>query len=178
MSGQATATVEVLTAEVRVLMVGSRQITLSVAKQLDTVNLYDLDPMGRVKLGDGTSRVIGRHRESGVLAVAICRPGAEFSCICRTPLSGCSVRDQIRGSSSSNEWWITYDARSIRLMDYTDCGVEHQQLPGWSRCPPRPSVEAQRWRNTLSGSRAFIANLEAMHTAAMEMPLIVLAGLR
>ena len=37
-NGTQTATVETLTAEVRVLMVGSRQITPSVVKQLDRVN--------------------------------------------------------------------------------------------------------------------------------------------
>ena len=43
-SEMTTATVETLTAEVRVLAVGNRQITLSVAKQLDFVEqtLYQL----------------------------------------------------------------------------------------------------------------------------------------
>ena len=43
-----TARVEVLTAEVRVLMVGSRQITLSVHAQLDEVPYTALEPFGRV----------------------------------------------------------------------------------------------------------------------------------
>lgn len=52
MSGStSTATVETLTAEVRVLVVGNRQITLSVAKQLDFVSLDELKVFGRVKLG-------------------------------------------------------------------------------------------------------------------------------
>jgi len=46
-----TATVETLTAEVRVLMVGSRQATLSVAKQLDRARYEDMEPMGRVRIG-------------------------------------------------------------------------------------------------------------------------------
>lgn len=45
-----TATVETLTAEVRVLMVGSRQITLSVARQLDEVAYWDITPFGRISL--------------------------------------------------------------------------------------------------------------------------------
>lgn len=44
-----TATVEVLTAAVRVLMVGSRQITLSVFNQLDAVAPDDIQPFGRVR---------------------------------------------------------------------------------------------------------------------------------
>jgi hypothetical protein len=45
----ATATVEVLTAEVRVLMVGSRQVTLSVYRQLDETLPECIEPFGRVK---------------------------------------------------------------------------------------------------------------------------------
>jgi hypothetical protein len=47
-----TATVETLTAEVRVLMVGKRQITLSVAKQLDMVKYDDLTVFGRIRMSD------------------------------------------------------------------------------------------------------------------------------
>lgn len=43
-----TATVETLTAEVRVLMVGNRQVTLSVYRQLDKVDLMEIEPFGRV----------------------------------------------------------------------------------------------------------------------------------
>lgn len=46
-----TATVETLTAEVRVLMVGNRQITLSIFKQLDAVHPDRLIPFGRVRSG-------------------------------------------------------------------------------------------------------------------------------
>jgi hypothetical protein len=44
-----TATVEVLTAQVRVLQVGSRQVTLSVYRQLDHVLPDEIEPFGRVK---------------------------------------------------------------------------------------------------------------------------------
>jgi hypothetical protein len=45
------ATVEVLTAEVRVLQVGSRQITLSVARQLDLIEPELIIPFGRITTG-------------------------------------------------------------------------------------------------------------------------------
>lgn len=46
------ATVEVLTAEVRVLMVGSRQVTLSVYKQLDVAILgREFEIFGRIRAG-------------------------------------------------------------------------------------------------------------------------------
>lgn len=48
-SGTLTATVQALTAEVRVMMVGSRQVTMSVYKQLDKVEPNDLaEIFGRV----------------------------------------------------------------------------------------------------------------------------------
>jgi hypothetical protein len=74
------ATVELLAAEVRVLMVGSRQITTSVAKQLDRVEWEELaECFGRVRLEAGDHRpgvtgfmigpVIGRTA-GGVLALS------------------------------------------------------------------------------------------------------------
>lgn len=86
MSGDvATATVETLTAEVRVLMVGSRQVTLSVARQLDWIDITQLEPFGRVAIrpparGDGWGgtyideldmTLIGRDRRNGVLSLAV-----------------------------------------------------------------------------------------------------------
>jgi hypothetical protein len=60
------ATVEVLTAEVRVLMVGSRQVTLSVYGQLDKVSPDQIRPFGRVAPRDalpGRIYVIGKKSD-------------------------------------------------------------------------------------------------------------------
>lgn len=57
--GPKEARVEVLRAEVRVLMVGSRQVTLSVARQLDVVEPTKIKPWGRVRIDkDPTGQVI------------------------------------------------------------------------------------------------------------------------
>jgi hypothetical protein len=56
------ARVEVLTAEVRVLMVGSRQVTMSVYNQLDQVKPGEIEPFGRVAprdAGSGWVNVVG-----------------------------------------------------------------------------------------------------------------------
>lgn len=72
-----TATVETLTAQVHTLVIGTRQITLSVAKQLDVINLPDLAVMGRVKIaGKHDYHVIGTDIRTGVLAVAEYEPYA------------------------------------------------------------------------------------------------------
>lgn len=64
------ATVEALTAQVRVLMVGSRQITLSVYWQLDDVDPDKVEIFGRVAPGQaeqGWTYAVGSHKESGDL---------------------------------------------------------------------------------------------------------------
>jgi hypothetical protein len=76
--GSSSATVEVLTAEVRVLMVGSRQVTLSVYGQLDVVPLSVMTPFGRVRLRGDTQwrdeyghlkiRVVGADRDGRLCA--------------------------------------------------------------------------------------------------------------
>jgi len=65
-----TAMVEVLIAEVRVLMVGSRQITLSVFRQLDFVPWGECEPMGRVNdnRDDDSSRlIVGRAKDGSLV---------------------------------------------------------------------------------------------------------------
>jgi hypothetical protein len=71
MSTTTTATIETLTAEVRTLVLGSRQITLSVAKQLDIVDLSQLRIFGRIKVNITKYKhyVIGADRD-GQLALA------------------------------------------------------------------------------------------------------------
>jgi hypothetical protein len=69
-----TATVETLTAEVRVLMVGSRQVTLSVYSQLDAVPLMAMTPFGRVRVKETSYsgwtyiRVVGAGRDGRLVA--------------------------------------------------------------------------------------------------------------
>jgi len=65
-----TATIETLTAEVTTLRLGARKVSLSVAKQLDTADYTDIEPMGRVRIGQQVPdvvEVIGKHRRSDAL---------------------------------------------------------------------------------------------------------------
>lgn len=71
------ATVVLLTAEVRTLMIGARQVTLTVWKQLDQVHPNQIIPFGRVAPGRNYDDspvsyglrlwVVGKHKESGAL---------------------------------------------------------------------------------------------------------------
>jgi hypothetical protein len=72
-----TATVQTLTAEVRTLVVGNRQVTLSVYRQLDHVDPEHVEPFGRVQdqsdYWGGQRRyvcVVGRDRRDGTLVSA------------------------------------------------------------------------------------------------------------
>lgn len=85
-NGSTTATVETLTAEVRVLQVGNRQVTLSVVNQLDRVRYSELEPMGRVHSsrkdmaddGEGDVEVVGRDRRGGALVFAYAPNSRQF----------------------------------------------------------------------------------------------------
>lgn len=84
-----TATVEALTAEVRVLMVGNRQVTLSVFRQLDEViadneSVEEFEPFGRVNSGfkylpgEGKSRLpiyefVGKSADGSLVRMGILR---------------------------------------------------------------------------------------------------------
>jgi hypothetical protein len=73
MSDKHEATVEVLTAEVRVLQVGRRQVTLSVVRQLDWADPADVVPFGRVRTGDtppGRVRAVGSSGSRDVKSAA------------------------------------------------------------------------------------------------------------
>lgn len=62
--------VQVLTAEVRTLVVGSRQVTMSVYNQLDDVAPAEIEPFGRVNPKDTRPDmiyVVGRHVITGAL---------------------------------------------------------------------------------------------------------------
>lgn len=66
-------TINTLTAEVRTLMVNNRQVTTSVAKQLDQVDPSRIEPMGRVRLGvrdRSDVSVIGRVKGGADLVTA------------------------------------------------------------------------------------------------------------
>lgn len=76
MSASQTATVETLTAQVRVLMVGSKQVTASVAKQLD----FEADPalvtvFGRVRIPGQRQQAIGATAAGELVLTGPCQSG-------------------------------------------------------------------------------------------------------
>ena len=161
MSNSTTATVETLTAEVRVLMVGSRQVTLSVYNQLDEVPYADIEPFGRVRPRDaeqGRVCVVGRDKESGALV----RSSAWAWDMVREP----SVRE------------MTDQRRPVSKLSYMDLS----EL-AWVADPGNRYYGQARGATSLA--EAEIARRDTQrewmiqHDQVWEsLPLIVLAGLR
>jgi hypothetical protein len=59
MSSHSEPSVETLTAEIRVLQVGSKPVALSAARQLDHVDQRGIKPFGRVRIDPTPGRMIG-----------------------------------------------------------------------------------------------------------------------
>ena len=175
-----TATVEVLTAEVRVLMVGSRQVTLSVARQLDQVPLEAVEPFGRVRVRDADAdQVIGRSRKDGSLVLA------NFTPLYRVQRTWIDAHDLDPGAPSlpvvctrtcfvHGSAHVQFEGRDVGLISgaYAECGNPHQwggSCGHWDPGAHRQSIRAAIAEHDRAAD---------LHEAAAALPLIVLAGLR
>jgi hypothetical protein len=112
--------VEVLTAEIRVLQVGSKPVTLSAARQLDSVDATAIKPFGRVRIdpkpATGLIEVIGSA--NGILARSSARarkvecPGYATSDLYRgygQPLAVCARHRSTRpGEGAGHHDWTEY----------------------------------------------------------------------
>jgi len=152
-NGSRTAAVETLTAEVRTLQVGSRQVTMSVFNQLDTV-CFDaiLDqPFGRVRPREQRSHdlhIVGAH-----------------------VLTGALVRSRIVNPENIKAWANKYKYESSPF----DSPHEVVQRKPGQHLYPRPSwlMDDNTWPADIDWTEA--AQIwEYFNT----LPLIVLAGLR
>jgi hypothetical protein len=182
-----TATVETLTAEVRCLMVGSRQVTLSVAKQLDIIPLKDIRVFGRVKVNVsgtkyGNDRYVIGADPSGDLCMA------EYSGLpAYTPWFGkgdtavigpVTVCRSVMTDTYEHDTY-TLSLEGIRFQIDRAATIPckgHSYNPGekcdpvWSATPPLwPALQAERQRALEDKAR---------NVAAEQAPLIVLAGLK
>lgn len=157
-----TATVETLTAEVRVLMVGSRQVTMSVYDQLDWVPLGDIEPFGRVrprKPEEGYVYVVGRHMQSENLVRSHVYGDP------RDPAAGierheADLRDKLTQAKEKA------DSNSSGPYALSPSYVERASF--WRSAEQRLTAELDEWTNGGAVKSAEWCKL----------PLIVLAGLR
>ena len=124
------STVETLTAEVRVLTVGNRQITQSVAKQLDEVPIDRIDPFGRVKLSGNDFRgryVIGSDTLTGALVLSRVPYPYEY-----IRYTGVDSSDIPEGEHFTVGWQrIEFDENDSGYFTVTIPGIERHGKP-WS----------------------------------------------
>jgi len=176
-----TATVEVLSAEVRVLMVGSRQVTLSVYRQLDSAPLTDVELFGRVRDrsdSSGDIHVIGRHQESGSLTRA---------CLAQTLWP--------RFEPDFAHWWghvkggvtgSSFDRGGnggVVVAQEGDIAIAWITHPMGRSCPLVPSacsIDAleSTWRREASRQLSDELLKRDLRNSLAKLPLVVLAGLR
>ena len=171
------ARVEVLTAEVRVLMVGSRQVTMSVYNQLDQVKPGEIAPFGRVAPRDADSgwiNVVGvstRDADRGTLVRANCQSADTLrwrAARCRRLAVLAERRDRTtrqRDEAKAAEGHGDEYVRLVRELMGFEQELERAGVAEWSAS--ELTAEAQQFED-FTGTAAEWAAL----------PLIVLAGLR
>lgn len=189
MAGSATASVEVLAAEVRVLMVGSRQVTLSVYRQLDTVPHGQCEPFGRVrdsKDASGRLWVVGRRTTDGTLVRSSRQAPRPPDAPTYAPLagwyqSGRGPRYDHKMVTVNGCRWVAHIAANgedqvnwyIR-PPYEVGGCGHGD-DSWSFSSPETAeLAAQVAQDELADLR----HTRRLHEEWSALPLIVLAGLR
>jgi len=178
MTGSKTATVETLTAEVRVLMVGSRQVTMSVYNQLDEVDYDDIHPFGRVrpKGDDSYIWLVGRHEASGTLVRA--RIPASHKAVAREAGFSSFEHNQLCcGADEADKAAAKYESKGNATLyignGHSGTGTE---LATQNRERAKRLRETARAMHDkfLLDARPYWLRVEE----AEDLPLIVLAGLR
>jgi hypothetical protein len=172
MSDKHEATVEVLTAEVRVLQVGRRQVTLSVVRQLDWADPADVVPFGRVRTGEnlpGRPRAIDSSGSSQVKSPTAVEIIGSTSGVLVRSVSWRAVLTCTSGGASACP-----EARAI------DAEFRRHMVRGMPPSPMTPEYE-----RLLNGSAAHEVHDWVRYDPDQQtyekweaLPLIVLAGLR
>lgn len=184
MTGNQTATVETLTAAVRVLMVGSRQVTMGVYGQLDHVEYDEIEPFGRVTPKDAQAvnvYIIGKHAKTGEL-VGSWLPATESRI--RQWISGRSSaaayeqsaeNEDTRAAQCENEALGFEETAEKLLGDHhvspNNFGIQGVGCYGASACDAsaaKHDQEAARYEQEAALAEDEIARLEALANAASE----------
>jgi hypothetical protein len=165
--GPKEARVEVLRAEVRVLMVGSRQVTLSVARQLDVVEPREIEPWGRVRIDrDPTGQMIEVIGSADGVLVRSVTSREQFRC----------SRDQVGSAHKCAEY------KRLRRADDAANQAQAAQARQAGRTPPVPVPGSSPTSRALHQHAEHdwwgYTHERALYEAWEKLPLIVLAGLK
>jgi hypothetical protein len=185
MTATITATIETLTAEVRTLVLGSRQITLSVAKQLDIIPLSRLTIFGRVHISKDRDYVIGADVD-GTLALAKYTNGRMFfpnPFIDQEDLEGGHIvvcSHEMEGDGRIYRLRLDTEVFEVAVRATKPCGIAgHGSRFGADECGSwRSNGHHDLIGQSVQSQLASQADAKALNKAAAESPLIVLAGLK
>jgi len=189
-----TATVETITAQVRVLMVGSRQVTLSVARQLDSVEPAEIDPFGRVRLGtDQSCEIIGRSKITGALVRSLYPQYSLTPTVLAADIYPVRIRTlrhvdkfalfQLDATSSKNsptQFRVDSEAIDVDYDEFSRYDSGNPPKKGWSAVDPTGSCDSpfDVVKNVVMRLWDGIKACEELSRAFDSLPLIVLAGLK
>ncbi|MFF0240579.1 hypothetical protein ACFYRW_10130 [Rhodococcus pyridinivorans] len=194
MTEQTTTTIETLTAEVRALMIGKRQVTLSVYRQLDTIPWADIEPFGRVRDkqdDDPGIYVVGRHRTTGVLSrasihrnswVVDAPPAFVHWAYHRDIVERHRLHEITESHGRKLHWVVKHEPRSSYSIIGLKCdALRNQSLDRDARHAGEycdmDALEGQ-WLALAEQQVDKLIPHELEYQAAELLPLIVLAGLR
>ncbi len=182
MTTTTTATVQTLAAEVRVLKFGSRQITLSVFKQLDVKPLDEVDVFGRVRTDNGSDsvvRLVGRHRDTGDL-VRSAALAPNWTTAGPAEFYHWLFHNYVRLSEQARKNGYRLTAASVegRTLSYSTLN-EGGRIECKKPAGSCDTTELERsWREHAVVDLALMVHEANTYAAAQAQPLIVLAGLR
>jgi hypothetical protein len=169
------AVVDVLTATVQVLMVGSRQVTLSVYRQLDVCPTDEMEMFGRVRdgrddLSKGAVAVVGRDAH-GALTRGVCARPLVY------PVWGNGLVRAVYGYRRRQAEMVV-DGRRIGVdwdSDQIERAYTGSDLKTWE------FLDDDAKANAIEQARENLADYDLRYehyAKCCNLPLIVLAGLR
>jgi hypothetical protein len=179
-----SARVDVLTAEVRALQVGSRQVTLSVYRQLDRLPVNErsfFEPFGRVRDNQDPSGVNLVGRDTRTSALVRLNMPAPFWRRDRPGLKREPLLHWVRHHTDEAEW-CRYGGDEVTFIIGGEPPRQYSWVINTSRraacsCDQGPELDA--WvEHYASLHLASLNKLQDQYDAYEAMPLIVLAGLR
>jgi hypothetical protein len=174
-----------LTAQVTTLTMDKRQVTLSVARQLDQVHFSDMTPWGRIRIEGKEDSLIGVDNRTGRLVTALFPDEEEMEAF--VPLFGplpegkyievCRLHER-RGPMSHPRVELNIDGVKVQLNHgthrYRAC--THGAAEGCGIEAPADILFALKVKAAAEESRS--AKLRREVAEARSLELIVLAGLK
>jgi hypothetical protein len=163
-----------VTATVRVLTIGTHQMTLAMLRQLDIVSAFDIEPLGRVRTRqDGNAIEVVGLTDGGVLAAAVVRPPSWIGAGSPDLDHACHHHQpDLLGKTL-----IVGHHGARKLLWRVDVFKHPQKFPVRGESCGRKTLEEQ-WREEAAQELAEVIAAQNAYDSAKRLPLILVAGMR